>query len=438
MNRLFLRFFVLVMLSVTVATVLIYFATSYFFGDPLEQIARKQAAAPIFLLEQYIDKAPADEWLVRLNKVRQVSDFNIDLLPIASVGEILQPERRASLWRGDIVLDIPGRAFYRRVDLQGARYVGSDADVIHVTGLPIDVGLALKLEGLRYVIVALALLIPIAFWSRNHWRGLQSLSRAADDFGSGKLATRVHVAPNAGIYPLAQCLNQMAQRIEGLLEAHRNLLHSVSHELRTPIARIEFGLELLREESLEGTQQQESARFHALQADIDELKALVNELLDLTKLEQQRSLPQARFSLAEMVRESVQAVAPLLVGHDLELQVSERLGDLVGDRKLLTRALSNLLTNAAKYGKCKVMLSASRNADGRFEACVEDDGPGIPAEARERVFEPFYRVGSNDEHAIGGFGLGLAIAKKAIALHGGNILVMESALGGAKFVVAIP
>jgi signal transduction histidine kinase len=438
MNRLFLRFFVLVILSVTTATVLIYFATTYFFGDPLEQIARKQAAAPIFLLEQYVDKAPADEWLVRLNKVRQVSDFSIDLLPIASVGDTLQPERRSALWRGDIVLDIPGKAFYRRVDLHGERYVGSDADVIHVTGLPIDVGLALKMEGLRYVIVALALLIPIAFWSRNHWRGLQALSRAADDFGGGKLATRVRVAHNAGIYPLAQCLNQMAQRIEGLLEAHRNLLHSVSHELRTPIARIEFGLELLREESLEGTQQQPTARFHALQADIDELKALVNELLDLTKLEQQRSLLQARFSLADMVRECVQAVAPLLAGHDLELQMSERLGDLVGDRRLLIRALGNLLVNAAKYGRGKVILTAYLNADGRFEASVEDDGPGIPVEARERIFEPFYRIDSDNERAVSGFGLGLAIAKKAIALHGGNILVTESSLGGAKFVVAIP
>jgi signal transduction histidine kinase len=450
MNRLFLRFFVLVMLSVTAATVLIYFATAYFFGDPLEQIARKQAAAPIFLLEQYIDKAPPDEWLVRLNKVRQVADFNVDLLPIAGVAETLPPERRAALWRGDIVLDMAGRAFYRRVDLHGERYVGSDTDVIHVRGLPIDVGLALKMEGLRYVIVALALLIPIAFWSRNHWRGLQALSQAADDFGSGKLATRVQVAPNAGIYPLAQCLNQMAQRIEGLLEAHRNLLHSVSHELRTPIARLEFGLELLREESLEGlpegtseetpdgTPQQAPARFQAMQTDIDELKALVNELLDLTKLDQQRSLPQARFSVADMVHECVQSVAPLLAGHDLELQVSERLGDLVGDRKLLMRALGNLLTNAAKYGKRKVMLTARRNADGRFEASVEDDGPGIPAEARERIFEPFYRVDSNDEHAIGGFGLGLAIAKKAIALHGGNIVVTQSPLGGAKFVVAIP
>ncbi|HEY8027376.1 MAG TPA: ATP-binding protein [Burkholderiaceae bacterium] len=438
MNRLFLRFFVLVMLSITAATVVIYFATAYFFGDPLEQIARKQAAAPIFLLEQYVDKAPVDDWLVRLNKVRQVSDFNFDLLPIKGVEEILEPSRRAALWRGEVVIDIPGRAFYRRVDLHGDRYVGSDTDVIHVTGLPIDVGLALKLEGLRYVIVALALLIPIAFWSRNHWRALQALSQAAEDFGSGKLATRIDMAPNAGVYPLAQCLNQMAERIQGLLEAHRNLLHSVSHELRTPIARIEFGLELLREESLEEAQPQARARFIDLQTDIDELKALVNELLDLTKLEQQRSLPQARFMLDDMLHDSVQAVAPILALREVEIQIAERLGELVGDRRLMTRALGNLLANAAKYGRHKVLLTAKRNADGSFEATVEDDGPGIAHEARQRIFEPFYRLDINTTQPVTGFGLGLAIAKKAITLHGGSILVAESALGGAKFVVAIP
>src|SRR3954468_8488046 len=81
-NRLFFRFFVLVMLSITAATFVIYFVFARLFGDPLEDIARRQASAQIFLLEQYVDRAPADEWLARLNKVREVSEAQFDLIPM--------------------------------------------------------------------------------------------------------------------------------------------------------------------------------------------------------------------------------------------------------------------------------------------------------------------------------------------------------------------
>jgi two-component system OmpR family sensor kinase len=434
MNRLFLRFFVLVMLSVSAATIAIYGVTTLLFGDPLERIAREQAAAQIFLLEQYIDKAPADEWLARLNKVREVSDFRLDLLPLDSVERPLSDAQRAALYRGEIVLDITDKAFLRRVDLHGERYVGSDGDVLRVSKLPIDIGQAVKIEVLRYVIVALALLVPIAFWSRNHWRGVQTLSNAADDFGRGELATRIALEPGSGLEPLAHCMNRMAERIEHLLEAHRSLLHSVSHELRTPIARLEFGLELLREEAQDQgvPQQQQQQRINALQTDVTELNALVKELLDLSKLEQQQTLPRERFALAGALRASAHSVVPSLAARQFDLELDDDLGDVEGDRRLMMRAFGNLLDNAAKYGRQRVLLSARRSGVGRIEVTVEDDGPGIPAAERQKVFEPFYRS-DGDRSRASGFGLGLAIARRALLLHGAEISVSESALGGARF-----
>lgn len=84
MNRLFRRFFILVMLSITAATLLIYLASRWLFGDPLDDIARRQSSAQIFVLTQYVDQAPADEWLVRLNKVREVSKVRMDIVPLAA------------------------------------------------------------------------------------------------------------------------------------------------------------------------------------------------------------------------------------------------------------------------------------------------------------------------------------------------------------------
>lgn len=431
MNRLFLRFGLLVLLSVAAATVVIYFAIRYFFGDPLEEIARRQAAAPIFLLEQYIDQAPTDEWLVRLNKVREVSNFDLELIPLDAARNALPGNKIPTLERGDIVLDIADKSFYRRVDLRGERYVGSDDEVIHVQGLPIDVGLAVKMEVLRFVIIALALLIPIAFWTRAHWRSLQKLSQAADDFGAGKLNTRVEMLENSSVYPLADCMNQMAQRIEGLLDAHRNLLHSVSHELRTPIARLEFGLELLREEAQTTLPQN---RIQAMEEDLAELNALVRELLDLTALERQ-TIQGSEFALADLLRNCVHMLDHQLADKQVQLEIASDLGQFVADQRLLTRALRNLLLNAAKYSDQRIAVIARRDNNGNVLIDVEDDGPGVPVDERERVFQPFYRLDRSRDRETGGFGLGLAIAQKAIALHGGSITVSESTLGGARFCI---
>lgn len=432
MNRIFFRFFVLVMLSITAATFVIYFAFSRLFGDPLEDIARRQAAAQIFLLEQYVDQAPPDEWLARLNNVRIVSDVRYDLIPLAQARSILPAGRRALLDRGELVLDPAGRSFYRRVDLDGERYIGSHEEVLHARDLPVDIGQALKMEALRYVIVAVALLVPIALWSRSHWQGLQSLSRMADAFGSGKLTARSQMKPSASIYPLAERINHMADRIEDLLEAQKSLLHSVSHELRTPIARLEFGLELLDARAKDPDL---SKRVRAMEGDLRELNALVNELLDMSKLDSTRTLQPEPVELGTVLRECIEMLPPS--PHTLDCRLAEDLGELELDRRLLARAVGNLLRNAQKYAGERILLSAARSG-GAVEITVDDDGPGIPPEEREKVFEPFYRLDRSRDRATGGFGLGLSIARKAAALHGGSLRAGDSPLGGARFVIRLP
>lgn len=431
MNRIFFRFFVLVMLSITAATFVIYFAISRLFGDPLEDIARRQAAAQIFLLEQYVDKAPADEWLARLNKVREVSDVRFDLVGLDEARAALPGAERRALDRGEVVLDAANKAFYRRVDLDGERYIGSAAEVIRARNLPIDLALALEMEAVRYVIVALALLLPIALWSRSHWQGLQSLSKVADEFGAGKLDARAQTRPSASIYPLAERINHMAGRIAGLLESQKNLLHSVSHELRTPIARLKFGLELL------GAKTDDPAlhkRIAAMEGDVAELDGLVSELLGMARLDSAQALQLAPFELAPLLRECAQALQP--APPSLRCALADGLPGIEGDRRLLGRAVGNLLRNAHKYATGQIVLSAQ--AEGELVAiAVEDDGPGIPEDERERVFEPFYRLDRSRDRATGGFGLGLSIARKAVALHGGSLELERSRLGGARFVIRL-
>ncbi|HYD78957.1 MAG TPA: ATP-binding protein [Paucimonas sp.] len=434
MNRIFFRIFPLAILAFAVATVAIYFVISHVFGDPFEELARKQASGPIFLLEQYIDNAPADEWLVRLNKVREVSSLSLELVPLETAMAGLQGDKREALKRGEIVLNVSAKTFFRRVDLYGDKYIGSADDVLRVSNLPIDIGLEVEMEALRFVVAALFLLVPIALWSRFHWKELQSLSQVAEAFGEGNLSVRAVAKETASVYPLAQCMNHMAERIEGLLDAQRNLLHSVSHELRTPISRIEFGLELLRKAA---KSDELGGRIGSLEADVRELNALVSELLSLTRLDQRQAAQPGRFALEDLLHHVADGLAHAFAGKEATLQVPADLGEIVADQRLLARAVGNLLANAAKYANSRLSLSAARLGD-RIEITVDDDGPGIPADEREHVFEPFYRLDRSRDRATGGFGLGLAIARKAMQLHDGTIEIADSPLGGARFVLRMP
>jgi len=432
MNRLFYRFFILVMLSITAATFVIYFLISRLFGDPLDDIARRQAAAQIFVLEQYVDRAPADEWLTRLNKVREVSDANFEIVPLATARAALPARDLEAFERGQLVVLPSSRAFFRRVDLDGQRYVGSEEEAIHAQDLPIDIGFALQMEAVRYVVVALALLIPIALWSRAHWKSLQQLSRVADDFGSGNLAARAEMVPSDSVYPLAERINAMAGRIAGLLDAQRNLLHSVSHEVRTPIARLEFGLELLRSAARDPALEK---RIKAMEGDLRELNGLVNELLSMTRLDSRPQLEREPVAVKPLVEDRAAALTPAPAKLDLDLP--DGLPLVEADRRLLARALDNLMRNAQKYSEGHVAVSA--RADGGFvEIAVEDNGPGIPEAERDKIFEPFYRIDRSRDRATGGFGLGLSIAHKAVTLHGGSIAIGTAPLGGARFVVRMP
>ena len=432
MNRLFFRFFILVMLSISAAAFIVYFAINRLFGDPLESIARRQAAAQIFLLEQYVDQAPADQWLERLNKVRELSGMRFELVPLSEVRKHLGGAEIPGFERGEVVLDVGRKSFYRRVDLAGERYIGSNDEALVAQDLPIDIGFALSMEAVRYLIVALVLLIPIAAWSRAHWQGLQQLSDMADRFGGGELGARAHMEPKDSIYPLAERINHMADRIERLLDSQRNLLHSVGHEIRTPIARLEFALVLLRDMADNPALDK---RIVAMEGDLRELKELVNELLSMTRLDAEPHLQRQRLDLGAALMHCADTLPPN--GMALELALPPALGDFHGDQRLLERAVGNLLRNALKYANGKVVLGAARQS-GQVKVTVDDDGPGIPEQERERIFEPFYRLDRSRDRSTGGFGLGLSIARKAVELHGGTLAAGPSPLGGARFTITLP
>ena len=287
------------------------------------------------------------------------------------------------------------------------------------------------------VLIGAALLACLLFWLRPHWRDLERLKSTAAQLGRGNLSERTQIPASSNIGSLASVFDTTADATEGLLNQQRDLLNAVSHELRTPLTRLDFGLALALSEDLP---QASRERLQSLVAHIRELDELVLELLSYSRLQNPAQLPErVDVVLDEFIDSVLGSVDDELENPEIVIDVAldctvERFSL---DPRLTARALQNLLRNATRYCDKRIQVGVKVCADG-CEIWVDDDGIGIPVEQRERIFEPFYRLDRSRDRATGGFGLGLAISRRAMEAQGGTLTALASPLGGARFRVWLP
>jgi signal transduction histidine kinase len=265
-------------------------------------------------------------------------------------------------------------------------------------------------------------------------RPLRRLRVAVDQFGRGELATRIGSTRPDEIGELARAFDRMAGRIETLMAAERRLLQDVSHELRSPLARLGYAIELGR------TGGDPALALDRIKRDVDRLSNLVGELLQLTTAEGDPLARVAkRVSLDELLRD---------LADDCDLEAKAKgcrlvatLGgpaSLLGDRELLRRAVENVLRNAIRHAPEGTVIELALQARADLATItVRDRGTGVPDEALERIFNPFFRVDDDRSRSSGGVGLGLAIARRAIELHRGRIGA-ENARPGLRVVTELP
>ncbi|MBN2993151.1 two-component sensor histidine kinase [Pseudomonas cedrina subsp. fulgida] len=287
------------------------------------------------------------------------------------------------------------------------------------------------------VLIIAALLACLLVWLRPHWRDLERLKSTAAQLGQGNLAERTGIAASSSIGSLASVFDTMADDIEHLLNQQRDLLNAVSHELRTPLTRLDFGLALALSEDLP---QASRERLQSLVAHIRELDGLVLELLSYSRLQNPAQLPErVDVVLDEFIDSVLGSVDDELENPEIVIDVAldcavERFSL---DPRLTARALQNLLRNATRYCDKRIKVSVKVCPKG-CEIWVDDDGIGIPADQRERIFEPFYRLDRSRDRTTGGFGLGLAISRRALQAQGGTLTALASPLGGARFRLWLP
>ncbi|MFF4805272.1 ATP-binding protein [Streptomyces sp. NPDC001351] len=244
-------------------------------------------------------------------------------------------------------------------------------------------------------------------------------------------------AAQAAVVLERQRLQHKADQAKELAEGNRirtALLAAVSHDLRTPLAGIKAAVTSLRSDDVEWSEDDQAELLEAIEEGADRLDHLVGNLLDMSRLQTGTVTP--------IIRETdLDEVVPMALGgvpeDSVELDIPETLPMVHVDRGLLERAVANVVENAVKYSASeeKVLVSASAIAE-RVEVRVVDRGPGVPDEAKDRIFEPFQRYGDSPRGA--GVGLGLAVARGFVEAMCGTLSAEDTPGGGLTMVLSVP
>jgi two-component system osmolarity sensor histidine kinase EnvZ len=274
----------------------------------------------------------------------------------------------------------------------------------------------LWMAGTSLVLIAIALL-----FLRNQIKPILTLARAAERFGKGRPVSDFRPRGAREVRQAAQAFIDMRERIERQIEQRTTMLSGVSHDLRTVLTRFKLELAFLGD----------TPETEALRGDVDEMSRMLEDYLafaqgDAGEATELIDLPTLLAEIAEAGRRAGDTVETTFEG---EPRAEVR---ALGFR----RCLANLVGNAGKHGD-RIELKA-RHSGGWLTVTVDDDGPGIPPEEREKVFRPFYRLDNARNIDAGGTGLGLAIARDIAMSHGGDVILADSPLGGLRAVLMIP
>ena len=297
-------------------------------------------------------------------------------------------------------------------------------------------------------------------------RPIGSLREAARKLAAGDLRARVpwpkgKAKRKSGdeLWGLVYDFNEMADRLESLVDAQMLLLRDVSHELRSPLARLSVALELAREEAQPGINEEAHPvmleQLDRIERETGRLNSLIGQLLSLSHLESTTRLPvRMRVSLGTVVKD-------LLPDMDYEAQrrncgvsfangsgeqpepQSSAATEVLGSPELLARAVENIIRNAIAYTaegtSVEIQLFSEQRLGSSFAVLqVRDQGPGVPEAALKSIFRPFYRLDLSRQRSTGGYGVGLAITERAVRLHAGTLRATNRPTGGTSILFLFP
>ena len=239
---------------------------------------------------------------------------------------------------------------------------------------------------------------------------LDQTAEAMKMIANGDLSHRV----DDSLGPASDAFNQMAERLQGIIEGQKKLMAAISHELRTPLARLRLQMELLTTEAVS------TSRIASINDDIQELDDLVESLLASARLERGVfSLKKENCLLFDICMEGLSKID--LDEREVSIQLTENHTVLV-DRVLLFRVVYNLLSNIVRYTPADSKIRFCSSIEDKYDHFwVADNGPGVPEDLLSSLFDPFVRAESSRSKVTGGLGLGLMLVRQVAQAHGGYV-----------------
>jgi signal transduction histidine kinase len=325
----------------------------------------------------------------------------------------------------------------------------------------------LRTSGLLLVGLGMALLAGF-FVAHRVVRPLQTLRRGVERVGGGDLDFRVDLHTGDEIEILAEEFNKMSlalqnaytglerkvsertaelmvanQRLAELDNMKSDFVSNVSHELRTPLTAIKGSTDNMID-GLTGQLNEKQVRYLTrIKSNTDRLARLINELLDLSRIEAGRiDLKPTDLSVVSLTKEAAENLRPMATEKLVSLEVASADTSVTAwaDRDKVTQVLMNIIGNAIKFTPPhgRVIVSVERNGAGWVQISVADTGPGIPAEEANKIFAKFYQVAQGGNQKTKGTGLGLAISKALVEMHGGGLWVKSEVGRGSVFSFTLP
>jgi signal transduction histidine kinase/putative methionine-R-sulfoxide reductase with GAF domain len=237
-------------------------------------------------------------------------------------------------------------------------------------------------------------------------------------------------------------LEAQARELERVNEAKSQFLSTVSHELRTPLTSVMAFTDLIARDRQQMLNEKQRHQLEIVRRNARQLSALINDLLDLSKIESGRlELMRREFSVTDLLKEVADSFSPVLAAKNqrLELKIAQDEVFLMGDRERIMLIVSNLVSNASKYSPERTSVRLSAGLRGDYVAIsVRDEGIGISKADQVHLFTPFFRVDNSLTRAVSGTGLGLVIVRRLVEMHGGTVTVESEPGAGAEFTVLLP
>ena len=422
MKKLFVQFYLLLFVCFLVMTMLVGLVYKFTAERAGRQSLDDLMKSSLYLMRSELREIPPHEWGKTLKEMDLNLSFDMRIEPLNKFH--LSAATTQRLREGDIVALDEEYTFIQRIPR--SHYVLAVGPIPYLFYLH-----EMRLfDILLMVFIAISLAFPVFIWMRPHWQEMLRLESAAQRFGNGHLNERIHFDSGSSFERLGVAFNQMADNINALIASKKQLIDGVAHELRTPLVRLRYRLEM-------SDNLMEAERL-ALNRDIGQLEALIEELLTYARLDRpQNELQLSEPDLPRWVANYVEDVRSVNPARRLIFADASDAGYGALDLRLMERVLDNLVNNALRYSVSAVQI-ALRHDGARASLIVEDDGPGIAPEARERIFEPFVRLDPSRDRATGGCGLGLAIVRSIAQAMGGEVVCDAGELGGARFTFSWP